>query len=45
MYKQESKTDVDRPDLDDPTDGGPFHDPVVMGEPEIDPPGYATPYM
>ena len=45
MYKQESKTDVDRPDLDDPTDGEPFHDPVVMGEPVIDPPGYATPYM
>jgi hypothetical protein len=44
MYKQESKTDVDRPDLDDPTDGDPFHDPVVMGDPEIDQPGYATPY-
>jgi hypothetical protein len=44
MYKQESKTDVDRPDLDDPTDGEPFHDPVVMGEPEVDPPGYATPW-
>lgn len=44
MYRQESKTDVDRPDLDDPTDGDPFHDPEVMGEPEIDQPGYATPY-
>jgi hypothetical protein len=44
MYKQESKTDVTRPDLDDPTDGEPFHDPVVMGEPEVDQPGYATPY-
>jgi hypothetical protein len=44
MYKQESKTDVDRPDLDDPTDGDPFHDPVVTGEPEVDVPGYATPY-
>ena len=44
MYKQESKTDVDRPDLDDPTDGEPFHDPTQMGDPEIDQPGYATPY-
>jgi hypothetical protein len=44
MYKQESKTDVDRPELDDPTDGDPFHDPEVMGEPEVDVPGYATPY-
>jgi hypothetical protein len=44
MYKQESKTEVDRPDLDDPTDGDPFHDPEVMGEPEVDVPGYATPY-
>ena len=44
MFKQESKSDVDRPDLDDPTDGEPFHDPVVMGEPDIEPPGYATPY-
>jgi hypothetical protein len=34
MYKQESKTDVDRPELDDPTDGESFHDSVVMGEPE-----------
>lgn len=44
MYKQESKTDVDRPDLDDPTDDGPFHDPEQVGDPEIDQPGYATPY-
>jgi hypothetical protein len=44
MYKQESKTDVDRPDLDDPTDGDPFHDPEVMGDPEVDVPGYATPW-
>jgi len=44
MYKQESKTDVDRPDLDDPTDGEPFNDPVVMGEPVVEPPGYATPF-
>jgi hypothetical protein len=44
MYKQESKTDVDRPELDDPTDGEPFQDSVVMGEPEVDPPGYATPF-
>jgi hypothetical protein len=44
MYKQESKTDVERPDLEDPTDGGPFHDPVVMGDPEVDQPGYATPF-
>ena len=44
MYKQESKTDVTRPDLDDPTDGDPFHDPETMGEPVVDPPGYATPY-
>jgi hypothetical protein len=44
MYKQESKSEVDRPDLDDPTDGEPFNDPEVMGDPEIDDPGYATPY-
>ena len=44
MYKQESKTDVDRPELDDPTDGDPFHDPEVMGDPEVDVPGYATPW-
>jgi hypothetical protein len=45
MYKQESKTDVDRPDLDDPTDGDPFHDPEQVGDPDVDQPGYATPYM
>jgi hypothetical protein len=44
MYKQESRSDVSRPDLDDPTDGGPFHSPEVLGEPEIDVPGYATPF-
>jgi hypothetical protein len=44
MYKQESRTDVDRPELDDPTDGEPFNPPEVLGEPEIDVPGYATPY-
>jgi hypothetical protein len=44
MYRQESRTDVDRPDLDDPTDGGPFHDGIITGDPEFDPPGYATPY-
>lgn len=44
MYKQESKSDVQRPELDDPTDGDPFHDPEQVGEPEVDQPGYATPY-
>jgi hypothetical protein len=44
MYKQESRSDVERPDLDDPTDDGPFHNPEQVGEPEVDVPGYATPY-
>jgi hypothetical protein len=44
MYKQESKADFERPDLDDPTDGDPFHDPEQVGEPDVDVPGYATPY-
>jgi hypothetical protein len=46
MYKQESKSDVERPDLDDPTEGGPF-DPPEDGDltgAEVEPPGYATPY-
>ena len=46
MYKQESKSDVERPDLDDPTDGGPF-DPPANDDTvpsEVEPPGYATPY-
>src|SRR5687767_1348572 len=38
MYKQESKSDVERPELDDPTDGDPFHDPEQIGEPEVDTP-------
>ena len=36
--------DVDRPELEDPTDGWPFQDPVETGTPEIDQPGYATPW-
>jgi hypothetical protein len=44
MYKQESKADVERPELDDPTDGAPFHDPEQVGDPDVDVPGYATPY-
>jgi hypothetical protein len=44
MYKQESNTDVTRPELEDPTDGWPFQDPVEVGTPEIDQPGYATPW-
>lgn len=44
MYKQESRTDVDRPELDDPTDGEPFNDPEQVGDPDVDVPGYATPY-
>ena len=44
MYKQESKSDFERPDLDDPTDGEPFNPPELDGDPEIDVPGYATPY-
>jgi len=44
MYKQESRTDVDRPQLDDPTDGEPFHDPEQMGDPDIEVPGFTTPY-
>jgi len=44
MYKQESKSDVDRPELDDPTDGEPFNDPEQLGEVDVDVPGYATPY-
>jgi hypothetical protein len=43
MYKQESKSDVDRPDLpDDPTDGDPFN--PDNSEPEVDVPGFATPF-
>lgn len=45
MYKQESKSDVDRPVLDDPTDGDPFHPPEVMGDPEVDVPATASPYF
>lgn len=45
MYKQESKADFERPELDDPTDGEPFNPPELDGDPEIDVPGYATPYM
>jgi hypothetical protein len=44
MYKQESKSDVQRPELDDPSDGEPFHDPEQMGDPEVDVPATATPY-
>jgi hypothetical protein len=46
MYKQESKSDVERPDLDDPTEDGPF-EPTEDGDQtgaEVEPPGYATPY-
>lgn len=42
LYKQESGADVERPpDLDDPTTGGGFEPPDF---PEIEPPGYATPF-
>jgi len=44
MYKQESKTDVERPNLDDPTDGDPFHPPELGDHPPIDQPGFATPF-
>jgi hypothetical protein len=44
MYKQESKADFERPELDDPTSGEPFNNGEVMGDPEVDVPGYATPY-
>jgi hypothetical protein len=44
MYRQESKTDVDRPDLDDPTEGEPFQPVDVIGEPEVEQPAYATPF-
>jgi len=44
MYKQESKSDVERPDLDDPTDGGPFHPDEMVEGAEVDPPGFATPW-
>lgn len=44
MYKQESQADVQRPDLDDPTDGEPFMTPEQVGVPDVDVPGYATPY-
>jgi hypothetical protein len=44
MYKQESKTDVERPDLDDPTEGGPFTPDDQMDGTEVDPPGFATPW-
>jgi hypothetical protein len=41
MYKQESNTDVERPELEDPTAGGAFGGVV---DPGLDPPAYATPY-
>ncbi|HUS28117.1 MAG TPA: hypothetical protein VMZ53_06395 [Kofleriaceae bacterium] len=42
LYKQESATNVDRPpDLDDPTETGGFEPPEI---PELEPPGYATPF-
>jgi len=44
MYKQESRTDVDRPELDDPTDGEPLNEPETMGNPDVDVPAYATPF-
>jgi hypothetical protein len=44
MYKQESKTDVDRPDLDDPTEGQPFEPPELGDKPQVDVPGFATPF-
>jgi hypothetical protein len=43
MYKQESKSDVERPELpDDPTDGDPFN--PDNSAPEVDVPGFATPF-
>ncbi len=44
MYKQESRAEVARPDLDDPTEGGPFYSDEQLGRPEIEPPGFASPY-
>jgi hypothetical protein len=44
LYKQESKSDYERPELDDPTQGGPFNDPEQTGETTVEPPGYATPF-
>lgn len=44
LYKQESKSDVDRPELDDPTDGEPFTTPEQSGDTDIEPPAYATPF-
>jgi hypothetical protein len=44
MYKQESKSDFQAPDLDDPTSGGPFESAEQLGEPDIDQPAYATPF-
>jgi hypothetical protein len=43
MYKQESKLDVERPDLpDDPTEGDPMNPDTDV--PAVDVPGFATPY-
>jgi hypothetical protein len=44
MYKQESKADFERPELDDPTHGGPFQSPEQLGETDFDPPAFATPF-
>jgi hypothetical protein len=44
MYKQESNTDVDRPDLDDPTEGDPFHPDEQVDGAQVEPPGFATPW-
>jgi hypothetical protein len=44
MFKQESRADVERPELDDPTAGEPFHSGEQTGDPDIEVPGYATPF-
>jgi hypothetical protein len=44
LYKQESRSDFERPELDDPTQGGPFNSPEQTGETIVEPPGYATPF-
>jgi hypothetical protein len=43
MYKQESKLDVERPEVpDDPTQDDPFTPDTMF--PDVDVPGFATPY-
>ena len=44
MYKQESKADFTRPDLEDPTNNDTFNPPELGDKPEVDVPGFATPF-